>query len=124
VTHERLMELVAEFDGDSEEEKTPLLYDMQAAGAVSAAADLARSSDPDERAVAARLMELLPDEAHLSTLGDLVHDPDRRVAGRARYALRGQVRTLQWRDLVARLAHDEDPDLASDARGWLVEGFR
>ena len=122
--HDRLMQLVAEFDGDTEEEKTPLIYDMQAAGGVPAATELARSADVEERAVAARLMELLPDEAHLPALSALVHDPDPRVAERARHALHGQVRTQAWRDLVEGLANDEDPALAEAARGWLVEGMR
>ena len=124
MTHERLVALVAEFDGDTEEEKTPLLYDMRAAGGVPAAAELARSTSVEERAVAARLMELLPDEAHVEPLGALVRDPDRLVAAGARRALRGQVRTEAWYALVEGLAAGEDAELAAAARGWLDEGRR
>jgi hypothetical protein len=121
---ERLALLVGRFDTYPEYERTPLIYDMEAAGGVPGAGELARSADVEDRRVAARLMELLPDEAHVEPLAALVGDPDRQVAGYARLALRGQVRSPAWYALVERLAAGDDADLAAAAAEWLAEGVR
>jgi hypothetical protein len=124
VTREPLAGLLARFDADGDIERTPLLAEMAAAGGVARAGELARSADAEDRWVAARVMELLPDEAHVEPLAALVRDPHRDVAAAARRALRGQVRSAEWTALVERLARDEDPALADAAAGWLTEGIR
>jgi hypothetical protein len=118
-----LLELVERYDRHPEQRRTPLIDELQALGAVEAAAGLARSDDATERHAAARIMHLLPDEAHVAPLGALVHDADPRVAAAARRALHGQVRSPEWRALVGRLSEDRgDPALAGAAAGWLAEG--
>lgn len=124
-TRRRLAELVATHDEHSELHRRPLLDEMDALGGIPAAGELARSDDRDDRWVAARLMHLLPDGAHVEPLGALVHDPDADVAAAARRALHGQRRSPAWHALVRRLAQDgSDARLAAAAAGWLEEGMR
>jgi hypothetical protein len=120
-TRLRLRELVHTRDDRPELHGRPLIDEMDALGGVAAAGDLARSDDVDDRFVAARLMHLLPDGAHIEPLSELVHDPDPRVAAAARRALHGQRRSAQWRELVERLAADSDPQLAAAASEWLAD---
>jgi hypothetical protein len=123
-TRRRLGELVHTHDDRAELHGRPLLDEMDDLGGIPAAGELAGSPDVDERFVAARLMHLLPDEAHVEHLAGLVHDPDPRVASAARRALHGQRRSASWRALVQRLADDSSrPDLAATASGWLAEGI-
>jgi hypothetical protein len=124
VTREHLAGLLERFDTDDDVERTPLLAEMAAAGGVATAGELARSPEAEDRWVAARVMELLPDEAHVEPLGALVRDPHREVAAAARRALRGQVRSAEWHALVEQLARDDDPALADEAAQWLTEGIR
>lgn len=119
---ERLRELVATYDDHPELHRKPLLDEMDSLGGVRAAGELARSADAEDRFAAARLMHLLPDEAHVGPLGTLVRDADARVAAAARRALHGQYRSASWRALVERLAADDaDPELAAAAAGWLAD---
>jgi hypothetical protein len=121
-TRQRLGELVRTHDDHPELHGRPLLDEMDDLGGIPAAGDLARSAGVEDRFVAARLMHLLPDEAHVEHLAALVHDPDPRVASAARRALHGQRRTASWRALVERLANDGSrPELAATASGWLAE---
>jgi hypothetical protein len=119
--HQRIVALVARYDGHPEERRTPILDELDDLGAVGAAGELARSDDAQERYAAARIMHLLPDEAHIEPLAQLVHDADERVAAGARRALHGQVRTPAWRALVEHLAAGEDAELAGAATRWLSE---
>ena len=123
-TRQRLTELVATHDDHPELYGRPLLDEMDDLGGIAAAGELARSDDVDDRLVAARLMHLLPDGAHIEPLATLVHDPDAGVAAAARRALHGQPRSSSWRAVVARLANDSsDAQLAAAASRWLVEGI-
>ena len=122
-TRQRLTELVRTHDDRPELHGRPLLDEMDDLGGIPAAGELAQSPSTEDRFVAARLMHLLPDEAHVEHLAALVHDADPRVASAARRALHGQRRSARWRAVVERLAHDgSDPQLAATASGWLVEG--
>jgi hypothetical protein len=122
MAHDRLRELVATYDDHPELHRKPLLDEMDSLGGVRAAGELARSAEVQDRFVAARLMHLLPDAAHVEPLGTLVRDSDARVAAAARRALHGQYRSPAWRALVERLAADgADPVLAAAAAGWLGE---
>ena len=124
MTRERLAGLLERFDTEDVEERTPLLREMRATGGVAAAGELALSPEAEDRWVAARVMELLPDEAHVEPLGALVRDEHREVATAARHALRGQVRTPEWYALVEELARGDDLVLAVEAADWLTEGMR
>src|SRR4051794_41778513 len=108
-TRRRLTALVHTHDDHPELHGRPMLDEMDDLGGILAAGELARSPSIDERFVAARLMHLLPDEAHVEPLAALVHDADPRVASAARRALRGQRRSAAWRALVERLPHDPSP---------------
>ena len=121
---ERLAQLLERYDTEDWEERTPLLREMRAAGGVTAAGELALSPEAADRWLAARLMELLPDEAHVEPLGSLVRDEHPEVAESARHALRGQVRSPEWQALVEELARSDDPALARQAGTWLTEGVR
>jgi hypothetical protein len=94
---------------------------MRALGGVNEATRLASSADAADRRLAARLMHLLPDEHHLSSLESLVADPEVAVATAARRAMRGQRRTHEWHAAVDRLAHAESPALRDAAADWLAE---
>jgi HEAT repeat protein len=118
----RLRELVATYDEHPELYRRPLLDEMDSVGGVAHAGELARSDDARDRFVAARLMHLLPDGAHVEPLGALVRDPDPEVAAAARRALHGQYRSAAWRCLVERLETDDsDSELAATASRWLTE---
>jgi hypothetical protein len=123
-TRLRLSHLVNTHDTRPELHGRPLLDQMEDLGGVAAAGELARSAEVEDRLVAARLMHLLPDGAHLEPLTTLVHDPDLGVAAAARRALHGQYRSVGWREVVGRLASDSsDPQLAAAAARWLAEGI-
>jgi hypothetical protein len=122
-TRQRLRELVRTHDDHPELHGRPLLDEMDDLGGVAAAGELARSAEVEDRLVAARLMHLLPDAAHIDPLTTLVHDPDPGVAAAARRALHGQRRSSSWRAVVGRLANDSsDSQLAAAASRWLAEG--
>jgi hypothetical protein len=124
-TRQRLGELVSTHDDHPELHGRPLLDEMDDLGGIPAAGELARSDDVKDRLVAARLMHLLPHDAHIEPLGALVHDPDPGVAAAARRALHGQRRSSSWRAVVERLANDSsDAQLASSASRWLAEGIQ
>jgi hypothetical protein len=121
-TRRRLIELVRTHDDRPELHGRPMLDEMDDLGGIPAAGELARSASVDDRFVAARLMHLLPDEAHVEHLAALVHDVDPRVASAARRALHGQRRSAAWRAVVERLASDSSQsELAATASGWLAE---
>jgi hypothetical protein len=121
-TRQRLTELVRTHDDRPELHGRPMLDEMDDLGGIPAAGELARSASIDDRFVAARLMHLLPDEAHVAPLAALVHDSDPRVASAARRALHGQRRSAAWRAVVERLANDSSqPELAATASAWLAE---
>jgi hypothetical protein len=123
-TRRSLRELVRRHDDHPELNRRPMLDEMDELGGIPAADELAVSSDAEDRFVAARLMHLLPDEAHIEPLTALVRDADSRVAGAARRALHGQRRSASWRALVQRLAGDSsDAQLAAAASRWLAEGI-
>ena len=117
-----LPDLVAAYDQPVEAGRGDLLDAMEALGGAAEARRLAESADAEERRVAARLMQLLPEPEHVAALERLAADDDDAVAAAARKALRGQRRTPEWRAAVARLAASDDADLAAAAQGWLAEG--
>jgi hypothetical protein len=122
-TRGRLRELVRTHDDHPELHRRPMLDEMDELGGITAAGELARSPEVEDRFTAARLMHLLPDAAHVEPLAALVHDADPRVAAAARRALHGQRRSAGWRALVQRLANDSsDAQLAQSASRWLAEG--
>jgi HEAT repeat protein len=95
--------LVRAYDRPVEGGKLVLLEAMEALGGRERAADLGESADPEERAVAARLMHLLPDERHVAALERLAADSEPDVAARARRAIEHQPRTPEWHAAMARL---------------------
>ena len=103
--------LVAAYDDPHETGGDALLEAMRALEGPAEARRLARSADPGDRRLAARLMSLLPEPAHLPALEPLLGDPDPGVAAAARKALRHQWRNGEWRAAVERLAVAEDPEL-------------
>jgi hypothetical protein len=117
-----LAELVHAYGQRTEESRQHLLDAMEARGGEVAVGPLARSDDPADRLLAARLAHLLPSAGHLSALEPLVTDADPDVAAEARAALRTQVRDALWRELVVRLTSSSDPELAAEARSWQEEG--
>jgi len=122
-TRLRLTELVRTYDDHPELRRRPMIDEMDECGGIPAAGELARAADAGDRFVAARLMHLLPDGAHIDPLAALVHDPDPDVSAAARRALHGQRRSSSWRALVQRLANDSShAELAAAASRWLAEG--
>ena len=113
--------LVEELDSADDERRGKLARQLEADGAVQAAPRMAGAADARPRWAAARIMHLLPDEAHLDALVPLVDDPEPRVASAAWRALRGQVRNDAWRAAVERIADDGPPERREDARRWLSE---
>jgi hypothetical protein len=116
-----LIELVTTYEQSFEEAQSPLVREMEASGGVEAAPRLAGSEDPKARLTAARLMQLLPDEGHVTALEPLVADPDPDVAALAWRALRNQRRTAEWRAAVERLAATGPEERRAAARDWLAE---
>ena len=98
-----ILALLHEYDRPTETSRVPILDALEEHGGIEEAHRLATSADADERRAAARLMQLLPDESHLESLGLLAGDPDARVAAAARRALDEQVRSPAWQALVGRL---------------------
>ena len=66
-------------------------------------------------------MHLLPDESHLAGARPAVADPDEPVADAAWRALRGQLRTHEWRAALKQIAADGPPHRREDAGRWLSE---
>ena len=116
-----LIALVQTYEQSFEEAQSPMVREMEAGGGVEAAPRLARSGDPAERLVAARLMHLLPDERHVAALEPLIADPDPDVAALAWRALRNQRRTPEWRAALERIAEAGPVDRRAAAREWLAE---
>jgi len=114
-----LTELVKAYDWPVEGEKVPLLEAMEALGGAEAAHRMVEASDPVERRIGARLMQLVPDGRHLAVLERLVGDDDEVVARFARRALETQWRTAEWRAVVDRLARSENPEVRQAAESWL-----
>jgi hypothetical protein len=71
-----LRDLVAAYGSPVEGSRRSLLEAMRALGGVNEATRLASSADAADRRLAARLMHLLPDGHHLSSLESLVADPE------------------------------------------------
>jgi hypothetical protein len=116
-----LIDLVATYEQSFEEGQSPLVREMDAGGGVEAAPRLAGSEEPRIRLVAARLMQLLPDEGHVAALEPLIADPDPDVAALAWRALRNQRRTPEWRAALERIAADGPEERRQAAREWLAE---
>jgi len=116
-----LIELVEIYEQSFEEAQSPLVREMEARGGVEAAPRLARSENARTRLVAARLMQLLPDEGHVAALEPLVADADPGVAALAWRALRNQLRTPEWRAAVERIAAGGPEERRAPAREWLAE---
>jgi hypothetical protein len=95
--------LVRAYDRPVEGGKLPLLEAMEALGGKERAAELAASPDAEDRAVAVRLMHLLPDRRHVADLERLAGDADGRVAAGARRAIAHEPRTPEWHAAMERL---------------------
>jgi hypothetical protein len=117
-----LPDLVAAYDAPVEASRADLLDAMEELGGGAEARRLAGSADAGERRVAARLMQLLPEQEHVAALERLAADGDDGVAAAARKALHGQRRTPEWRAAVERLAGGDDAELRAAAQSWLAEG--
>ena len=116
-----LIALVDALDAADDRERGRLGRQLDDDGAREAAPRMATADDSRTRRAAARIMHLLPDETYLPALVPLVGDPDERVADSAWRALRGQLRTDEWRAAVTRIAADGPPHRRGDARRWLSE---
>jgi HEAT repeat protein len=116
-----LIALVDALDAADDPERGRLGRELDDNGAREAAPRMAAADDPHTRRAAARIMHLLPDESYLPALVPLVDDPDESVADAAWRALRGQLRTDEWRAAVARIAADGPPHRREDADRWLSE---
>jgi hypothetical protein len=121
VDDEGLIALVATYEQSFEEAQSPLVREMEAGGGVEAAPRLARSGDTRARLAAARLMQLLPDERHVTALEPLIADSDPDVAALAWRALRNQRRTPEWRAALERIATEGPEERRAAAREWLAE---
>jgi hypothetical protein len=121
VADDDLIALVDALDAADDPERGRLGRELDDNGAREAAPRMAAADDPRTRRAAARIMHLLPDESYLPALVPLVGDPDERVAGAAWRALRGQLRTDEWRAAVTQIAADGPPNRRDDARRWLSE---
>ena len=113
--------LVDALDAADDRERGRLGRELDDNGAREAAPRMAAAPDPRTRRAAARIMHLLPDEAYLPALVPLVDDPDEPVADAAWRALRGQLRTDEWRAAVTQIAADGPPHRREDAGRWLSE---
>jgi hypothetical protein len=116
-----LIALVEALDAADDHERGRLGRELDDNGAREAAPRMAAADDPCTRRAAARIMHLLPDESYLAALVPLVDDPDERVAASAWRALRGQVRTDEWRAAVTQIADAGPANRRDDARHWLSE---
>lgn len=117
-----LVALVEELGRADDQQRGQLARELEARGAVEAAGRLASSADDGSRRAAARIMHLLPDERHVAPLVPLVSDPEPLVASAAWRALRGQLRTPEWRAAVGQIAADGPPERREEAQRWLSEG--
>jgi HEAT repeat protein len=116
-----LIALVDALDAADDPERGRLGRELDDNGAREAAPRMAAAADPRTRRAAARIMHLLPDESYLPALVPLVDDPDEGVADAAWRALRGQLRTDEWRAAVTQIAADGPPHRRDDASRWLSE---
>jgi HEAT repeat protein len=116
-----LIALVEALDAADDPDRGRLGRELDDSGAREAAPRMAAAPDPLTRRAAARIMHLLPDESYLPALVPLVDDPDESVADAAWRALRGQLRTDDWRAAVSRIAADGPPRRREDAARWLSE---
>jgi HEAT repeat protein len=116
-----LIALVEALDAADDPDRGRLGRELDDNGAREAAPRMAAASDALTRRAAARIMHLLPDESYLPALVPLVDDPDESVADAAWRALRGQLRTDDWRAAVFRIAADGPPRRREDAARWLSE---
>jgi hypothetical protein len=110
--------LLRAYEQPWEASKVCLLDAMAELGAQEAAAELIASPQSDERVMAARLMDLLPAEAHLDALERAVTDPVPAVRAQARIALEHQRRTAAWRAALERLAASPDESLRALVAEW------
>ena len=116
-----LIALVDALDAADDPERGRFGRELDDRGAREAAPRMAAAEDPRTRRAAARIMHLLPDESYLPALVPLVDDPDPPVADAAWRALRGQLRTDEWRAAVTQIAADGPPHRREDAGRWLSE---
>src|SRR3954454_24943872 len=106
---EDLIALVEALDAADDRQRGRLGRELDDNGAREAAPRMAGTDDPLTRRAAARIMHLLPDQSYLPALVPLVDAPDERVADAAWRALRGQLRTDEWRAAVSRTAAGGPP---------------
>ena len=116
-----LIALVDALDAADDPERGRLGRELDDNGAREAAPRMAAADAPHTRRAGARIMHLLPDESYLPALVPLVGDADEAVADAAWRALRGQVRTDEWRAAVTRIAADGPSHRRDDAGRWLSE---
>jgi hypothetical protein len=113
--------LLHAYELDVEGSRLCLLQAMRALDGVAEASRLYERGAADERRLAAHLMELLADDAHLPALERAVADEDPAVRAQARTAFRTQRRTTAWEALATRLLDSDDADACAEARRALVE---
>jgi HEAT repeat protein len=121
VADDDLIALVEQLDSADDAQRGRLGRELDDEGGRAAAPRLAAADDPRARRAAARIMHLLPDASYLPALVPLTRDPDEEVADAAWRALRGQLRTDEWRAAVTQLADHGPPERRGDARRWLSE---
>src|SRR5215208_129791 len=116
--------VVEALDARAEASIVPLVEAAAALGGAEEALRLTASTDPGERFLAARLIDLVGDDRHLAALEQLVSDGDPSVSRAARRALAESERTEAWHDVVGGLVASADEELASEAVAWLSAGSR
>ena len=116
-----IVPLLHAYELDVEGSRLCLLQAMRALDGVAEASRLYERGGAGERRLAAHLMELLADDAHLSALEHAVADDDAAVRAQARTAFRTQRRTAAWEALATRLLESTDQDARAEAERALAE---
>ena len=116
-----IVPLLHAYELDVEAGRLCLLQALRALDGVAEATRLYERGGAEERRLAAHLMELLGDDAHLPALERAVADEDAAVRAQARTAFRTQRRTAAWEALATRLLESKDADARAEAERALAE---
>lgn len=110
-----LVPLIEAYEQDFEASRLCLLDAMEVLNPVAGAHNLFESTSPDQRRMAAHLMELFASEEHLPYLRRAVHDSDEAVRIQGRFAAAAQVQTPAWEAFMIELLAHDDPRMRAQA---------